>query len=184
MSKILSLTFLSLVLAACHNGPASPEPDQLFQERNQNPRENNIEAHRRFLKQEIESIKAYIEERDLDLQRNGTGIHYAIDGEKAQGPVAQSGDLVSYSYEISMLNGSILYESKAEKPAQLLIDRQDAEIGLHDALKLMRVGDKGFFILPSHRAFGVAGDQNKVPPFTALVYKLEVLEIQNQNQQK
>ncbi|MGB0978711.1 MAG: FKBP-type peptidyl-prolyl cis-trans isomerase, partial [Croceimicrobium sp.] len=104
--------------------------------------------------------------------------------EKAQGPVAQSGDLVSYSYEISMLNGSILYESKAEKPAQLLIDRQDAEIGLHDALKLMRVGDKGFFILPSHRAFGVAGDQNKVPPFTALVYKLEVLEIQNQNQQK
>jgi hypothetical protein len=26
----------------------------------------------------------------------------------------------------------------------------------------------------------VAGDQNKVPPFTALVYQLEIIEIQKQ----
>lgn len=179
----LSLLFI-LSLASCKQSPDGPDSQLLIQEPRREKRENNIEAHRQFLQKEIESIKAYIADRDLDLQRNGTGIHYQIDGERGEGPLAASGDLVRYHYEISLLNGSILYKSEENNAAQLLIDRQDAEIGLHDALKLMRVGDKGFFILPSHRAFGVAGDQNKVPPFTALVYKLEVLEIQNQNQVK
>lgn len=184
MLKVFNIAVLFGLLSACHSPAESENPDALFQERPKNPRESNIEAHRRFLKKEIESIKSYIEERDLNLKRNGTGIHYQIMGENGRGPLAQSGQLVTYHYEISLLNGSLLYASEEGQAAQLLIDRQDAEIGLHDALKLMRVGDKGFFILPSHRAFGVAGDQNKVPPFTALVYKLEVLEIQNQKQQK
>ena len=175
---------LGLSLSACHPGTENSQKLELKQERHQNPRENNIEAHRDFLQKEIESIEAYIEDRDLDLKRNGTGIYYSIDSTEARGPMAKEGDLVYYYFSISMLNGSQLYQSDSSKAASLLIDREDAEIGLHDALKLMRVGDKGFFILPSHRAFGVAGDQNKVPPFTALVYKLEVLEIQNQNQQK
>ena len=179
----LSLLFI-LSLASCKQSPDGPDSQLLIQEPRREKRENNIEAHRQFLQKEIESIKAYIKDRNLELKRNGTGIHYQIDGERGEGPLAESGDLVRYYYEISLLNGSVLYKSKENEAAELLIDRQDAEIGLHDALKLMRVGDKGFFILPSHRAFGVAGDQNKVPPFTALVYKLEVLEIQNQNQVK
>ncbi len=184
MLKTLNFLVALSLFSACHSGTEGQKPERLFQEKESQPRENNIEAHRSFLKKEIESIEAYIKERDLELERNGTGIYYSIDGENGEGEKAKSRQLVTYTYEISMLNGSLLYSSPEGKPAQLLLDRQDAEIGLHDALKLMRVGDKGFFILPSHRAFGVAGDQNKVPPFTALVYKLEVLEIENQNQQK
>ncbi|WP_421754303.1 FKBP-type peptidyl-prolyl cis-trans isomerase [Croceimicrobium sp.] len=184
MQQSFKYLLLILSLGACRPGTENSQKLELRQEASQNPRENSIEAHRAFLQKEIESIKAYIADRDLDLERNGTGIYYSIDSTAAQGPMAKEGDLVYYYYSISMLNGSQLYQSDSSKPASLLIDREDAEIGLHDALKLMRVGDKGFFILPSHRAFGVGGDQNKVPPFTALVYKLEVLEIQNQNQQK
>lgn len=175
---------LLLAVFSCKHSSDGPDAQILIQKPPQEQRENNIEAHREFLQKEIESIKVYIEERELQLQRNGTGIHYQIDSLKGEGTRAQAGDLVDFNYEIALLNGSVLYKSEEDQVAQLLIDRQDAEIGLHDALKLMRVGDKGFFILPSHRAFGVAGDQNKVPPFTALVYKLEVLEIQNQNQVK
>lgn len=175
MRKYLSLLALSLVLG-CGPGGENPENLNLKQNPPQQRRESNIEAHRAVLQKEIESIEAYIADRDLDVNRNGTGIYYQIDS-LGSGPNPQTGDEVSYTYKISMLNGSVLYESEANA-AKLLIDQEDAEIGLHEALKMMRLGDKGFFILPSHRAFGVAGDQNKVPPFTALVYQLEILEIQ------
>jgi len=165
-----------LVLMGCGNGGETPELLDLQQPPRLQNRESSIEAHRAVVQKEVESIKAYIEDRDLSLERNGTGIYYQIDS-LGKGPNATTGDLVSYRYQISMLNGSVLYES-GEKASQLLIDREDAEIGLHESLKMLRLGDKGFFILPSHRAFGVAGDQNKVPPFTALVYRLEILEIQ------
>lgn len=177
MRKYISLLGLSLVLA-CRPGGESPESLDLSQNPPQQKRKSNIEAHRAIVQKEVESIEAYIADRDLDLKRNGTGIYYQIDS-LGSGPTAQTGDEVSYTYKISMLNGSVLYES-GDEAVKLLIDQEDAEIGLHEALKMMRLGDKGFFILPSHRAFGVAGDQNKVPPFTALVYQLEILEIQKQ----
>jgi FKBP-type peptidyl-prolyl cis-trans isomerase FkpA len=184
MLRLINICLFTLLLGSCKQSTESPDLIDLGQEPPRSPIENNIKAHRSFLDREVKSIKDYIAERDLDLQRNGTGIHYKINDEKGSGPLAQSGDLVFYTYSIAMLNGSELYKSPENKRASLLLDRQDAEIGLHDALKLLRLGDKGFFILPSHRAFGVAGDQNKVPPFTALVYELEIVQIQKQKQKQ
>lgn len=166
------------LLAACRPTGESPEQTQFKQNPPRQSRESSIEAHRAVVQKEVESIKAYIEDRDLELQRNGTGIYFKIDS-LGKGDSPETGDEVFYNYQISMLNGSVLYQNEGN-PAQLLIDQEDAEIGLHESLKMLRLGDKGFFILPSHRAFGVAGDQNKVPPFTALVYQLEILEIQKQ----
>lgn len=175
--RINLILILSFVFGACNGPEAETSNPLLDQQKPGRTRENSIEAHRDFLKKEVESIKEYIADRDLDLKRNGTGIFYQIDS-LGQGPRPKMGDDVSYTYRISLLNGTTIYESAPGESAQLRIDREDAEIGLHESLKMMRLGDKGLFILPSHRAFGVAGDQNKVPPFTALVYELEITDIQ------
>jgi FKBP-type peptidyl-prolyl cis-trans isomerase len=173
---------LSLILAgACQDfGSKSPQNEEIRLNKNPNSNNSTIAVHREFLKREQESIENYIADRNLNLQRNGTGIYYQIEAD-ANGKNAlkvKSGDDVRYHYVISLLNGSELYRSSSDEPAILRVDKEDAEIGLHDALKLMSLGDKGLFILPSHRAFGVSGDQNKIPPFTALVYDLEIVEIQ------
>ncbi len=178
--RIKPMLFSLIALASCNPTENSKDIKLLDQRENRPAQQSSIEAHRDFLKKEVESIKTYIAERELDLDRNGTGIFYQIDSLGA-GENPQTNDEVSYRYKISMLNGALLYASPEGKNAQLRIDREDAEIGLHEALKMLRVGDKGLFILPSHRAFGVAGDQNKVPPFTALVYELELIDIQKQN---
>ena len=41
----------------------------------------------------------------------------------------------------------------------------------------MHVGDKMRFILPSHLAHGLTGDQTKIPPFSSVMYEIELLEI-------
>ncbi len=181
MARINALFLLLMLIfsSACQDFGSKTKEHQEFTVP-KNPHNSSIEAHREFLELEKKSIQNYIADRNLDLQRNGTGIYYRIENNPVFDSIIniQSGDEVTYHYKISLLNGSELYSSSADAPAILRVDKEDAEIGLHDALKLMRLGDKGLFILPSHRAFGVSGDQNKIPPFTALVYDLEIVDIQ------
>lgn len=174
---IKHLILALLLLSACKGPDSEQDLPLMDQQKPAQSRESSIQAHRDFMQKEIQSIKDYMADRELDLPRNGTGIHYQIDS-LGGGPSPKPGDEVVYRYKISLLNGSTLYETAPGESARLRIDREEAEIGLHESLKMLRLGDKGLFILPSHRAFGVAGDQNKVPPFTALVYELEIIDIQ------
>jgi FKBP-type peptidyl-prolyl cis-trans isomerase len=41
----------------------------------------------------------------------------------------------------------------------------------------MHVGDRAKFIVPSHLAFGLLGDQNKIPQHATLVYDIELVKI-------
>lgn len=145
------------------------------QQKPPNP-EQKFEQQREFLKKERASIQEYIKDRDLSVERTGTGLYYQLVNDST-GENINGGDQVLFDYDISLMNGTLLYSSEESGPRRLLIDREDAEIGLHECLKLMSLGDEGLFILPSHLAFGVAGDQKKVPPKTALVYELKILKV-------
>jgi FKBP-type peptidyl-prolyl cis-trans isomerase len=46
----------------------------------------------------------------------------------------------------------------------------------------MHVGDKMRFILPSHLAHGLTGDQSKIPPLSSVVYEIELLELTDPKQ--
>lgn len=135
-----------------------------------------FDAQKDFLKKERESILSYMKDRNLKLKRTGTGLYYKLSKDSSS-TIIKTGDDVTFEYDMYLMNGTLLYSSSKDGARKLLIDREDAEIGLHESLKLMSVGDKGLFILPSHLAFGVAGDQNKIPPKTALVYELKILNV-------
>ncbi|WP_417612997.1 FKBP-type peptidyl-prolyl cis-trans isomerase [Owenweeksia hongkongensis] len=140
--------------------------------------DEQVEVQRDFLRKERESIDAYIKDRNLKVERTGLGMYYTILVDSSAIEMVETEDIVEYEYDISMLNGSLLFTSRQLGNGHIKIDKQDAEIGLHESLKKLGLGDKGLFILPSHLAFGVAGDQDRVPPKTALVYELKVVKIQ------
>ncbi len=172
---MIPLLLLTLLLQGCQcagqeENPARPTPLQ-------EQAEDRIQAQRDFLEKERASIESYIEDRKLEVKRSGTGLFYKVSRDSSAELQVESGDDVVFDYSIYLLNGNLLYTSEPGKPRSLKIDREDAEIGLHESLKLLGLGDEGLFILPSHLAFGVAGDQSKVPPKTALVYELKVLKI-------
>jgi gliding motility-associated peptidyl-prolyl isomerase len=176
-SFILFLPFYLLLSCQCS---AQEKPKSEKQIRSQNQR---IEAQREFLRKERESIKAYIKDRGLDMERTGTGMYYTFLEDSASDEMIKTGDEVAFTYDIYLLNGTKIYSSEKKGVRKLVVDKQDAEIGVHESLKLMSVGDKGLFILPSHLAFGVAGDQIKVPPKTSLAYEIRVLEINKPQKQ-
>ncbi|MDP4282734.1 MAG: FKBP-type peptidyl-prolyl cis-trans isomerase, partial [Bacteroidota bacterium] len=80
-------------------------------------------------------------------------------------------------YTVRLLNGNICYDNSKGDLRKIKAGHMESERGLEEGILLMRQGDRGKFIVPSHLAFGLLGDQKKIPPGAALVYDVELVEI-------
>ena len=172
LTALLLLCASALVSCEC-----STSKEQVKEQETQATITDNIQAQKDFLQKERESIDAYIQDRNLNMERTGTGLYYEILEDSSDVGLIQTGDVVDFEYDIYLMNGTLIYSSDEDGNRRLKVDKEDAELGVHESLKLLGLGDKGRFILPSHLAFGVGGDQNRVPPKTALVYELKVINI-------
>jgi len=51
------------------------------------------------------------------------------------------------------------------------------ESGLEEAVLLLHAGDKARIIIPSHLAYGLVGDDDKIPARATLIYEIELIEL-------
>jgi FKBP-type peptidyl-prolyl cis-trans isomerase FkpA len=137
--------------------------------------EKLIHTNQQLLAQENAEIEEYITLKKLVMKRTGTGLRYSIDS-LGNGIHPKTNQYVSVFYKVSLLNGEVCYSSDG-KSEIFRVDHDHVESGLHEGIKLMRVGDKAKFILPSHLAHGLTGDQNKIPPNAAIIYDIELLSL-------
>jgi FKBP-type peptidyl-prolyl cis-trans isomerase len=85
--------------------------------------------------------------------------------------------MVSVNYTISLLDGTVCYSSVKDGSKDFKVEGDNIESGLHEAVLLMHTGDKAKFILPSYMANGLQGDNDKIPPMSAILVDLELLEV-------
>ena len=83
-------------------------------------------------------------------------------------------DEVLISYNISDLNGNIIYDKKEKN---YKIDKEDFIPALQDGIKLMKKGETITFVIPSYRAFGVTGDGNKINGNQSIQSTVTLIEI-------
>jgi FKBP-type peptidyl-prolyl cis-trans isomerase FkpA len=105
-----------------------------------------------------------------------TGLRYMIYKHGA-GERAVKGKKAMISYEIRLINGNLCYSSAKTGPREVFLGHGDIEPGTEEGILLMRVGDRAKFIVPSHLAFGLLGDQDKIPPKSTLIYDIELLKL-------
>ncbi len=109
------------------------------------------------------------------LSETGTGVFYQVIGKPGSGKLKiEPGDRVSLDYRLSLLDGTTVYSSKANGLKQFIVDKSEAEPGLHEAIKFLSEGDSARVIIPPQRAFGLTGDGNLIPPGAILVYEIKV----------
>lgn len=135
-----------------------------------------IKINRKISRKEKILIDGYIKRRNWDMIETGTGVRYMII-ERGGEETPSSGDIVIIDFEISLLDGTICYTSKDSEPEHFVVDYDNVESGMHEAIKYLHKGDKAIIIIPSHRAFGLAGDMSKIPPLSTVIYKIHLLEI-------
>jgi FKBP-type peptidyl-prolyl cis-trans isomerase len=127
-------------------------------------------------KRQNDEINQYIKAHGWTMEMTASGLRYMMI-EPGKGPLAHPGQIAKVEYKILLLDGKVCYSSEEDGAKEVLIGKDNVESGLHEGLALMHVGDKMRFILPSHLAHGLTGDQSKIPALSSVVYEIELLEL-------
>lgn len=172
--KNLNIIFLFLVLLVASCGRKHKKNTAEF-----NPNDFNeplINANKMYVERESDEINQYVKRHNLNMTTTGTGLRYMI-YKKGNGERAVTGKYAKVKYKISLLDGTECYSSDKTGPKEFLIGQDHVESGLHEGILLVGVGDKAIFILPSHLAHGLLGDENKIPPKASVIYDIELISL-------
>lgn len=135
-------------------------------------------------KMEEAATKFKIKEQEIFLAENKkregvketeSGLQYLIvklgTGEK---PTAT--DKVKVNYEGSLLNGT-KFDSSIDRGEPLVMQLNRVISGWQEGVQLMPVGSKFVFYIPYELAYGKQGAGQVIPPYSTLIFEVELLEI-------
>ncbi len=175
--KKFSFFFLMAVVAmSCQ--PITEKPNAPLEDANVRATEAGdyqIARNREFLQKERASIESYIKDRKWTMQRTGNGLYFQVLRPGNGGAKPKVRDQVEVQVASYLLDGTPIMTPGKRKVG--VGTDSSFEMGFHEALLLMEPGMEAVFILPSHLAHGLAGDLDKVPPMSALVYEIQLLTI-------
>nr|WP_319401975.1 FKBP-type peptidyl-prolyl cis-trans isomerase [uncultured Carboxylicivirga sp.] len=165
---ITGIVLLGLSFSSCNNGKKEKKVVVT--------REMLIEHNRKLLNLEAEVIKKYLDENNIQMQQTSTGLWYRIISDSV-GPMITENQMVFLDYQVSLLDGTICYSAKKDGLWKIIVGKTEIETAVHEACLLASVGDSIQFIAPPHLAYGVAGDGNRVPSQSILLYNVKVLKV-------
>jgi len=166
--------FVPLAIFALISCNDSCQTQQSAQTVDVKQRKESVEkANRYVVIQEKEAIQDYIERHNLEVVETGTGLRYCIVKQGSTEPIKR-GDVISMEYEVRLLTGDLLYSSKDDGIKIFLVGKGGVESGLEEAVLHLHKGDVAEIIIPSHLAYGLLGDGDKVPPKATLIYKVKI----------
>lgn len=171
--QLLLLCSCLWVLVSC-----TEHPKQKQIEINQNKlKEDIIKVNKPVVILEQDEINAYVRSHGYNMQTTGTGLRFMLLKENKKGKKIEAKNVVKVNYKVWLLDGTLCYTSDKKGPKTFAVGADNVETGVHEGVKLMKQGEKALMILPSHLAFNLIGDRDKIPPKASVVYEIEVLEV-------
>lgn len=170
--KYVIFLFVFLVVNSCENNSKKPAPEKPKDWSDEHSVSYNKEVNAR------EQLKINIflkHHKELKMLMTESGLRYFVYSRKDKNaPFALPNQTAAVKLNIQLLDGTVCYETTKEEWHELIIDHNDEESGLNEALKLMSVGDKAKLILPNHLAHGFLGDFKNIPPLSILYIDVEL----------
>ncbi len=169
--RVLSL----LILISCMNQNNQHDQSPV------NPKdfdENLKEANRLMARSEDDEINDYIFRMGWKMSKSPSGLRYWIYND-GNGKKPDQNSIVRFNFRVELINGYVCYDSKQDGYQEIQLGKSTAPGGLEEALSMMKEGDRARLILPSHLAFGLLGDQDKIPSRAILIYDVEILQVRN-----
>ena len=110
------------------------------------------------------------------MNETKTGLRYMV-YENGHGPLAKKDNIVRLNYSVKLLTGELCYSSMKLGPKEFRVGKGGVENGLEEAILFLKKGDRAKIIIPSHLAFGLLGDGNKIPQRSTIIYEIEITNI-------
>jgi FKBP-type peptidyl-prolyl cis-trans isomerase len=106
-----------------------------------------------------------------------SGLQYEIVSE-TNGPKPPANSTVLVHYEGRLVDGTI-FDSSYERGSPWEANINRVIPGWTEGIQLMSVGSKFILYVPSALAYGESGIQGVIPPFSTLIFTIELLDILN-----
>jgi len=172
MKRFFIFCFIvAVVLGSCRR--KYPEDKNI----NGNEEEKMLDVNRAVVHDEAKAIEEFISRHGWKMQMSGTGLHYQV-YEKGTGALANDSSILSVAYKVYLLDGTLCYEADESHPLKLITGKGQQINGLEEGLMMMNEGARARFVIPNHLAYGITGDQDKIPPASALYYDVHLVKIE------
>lgn len=128
---------------------------------------------------EKQKLEKFLSDNKISTEVTGTGLHYQITN-KGNGEKAESGRMVKVHYVGKFLDGKV-FDSSIERgePIDFPLGQGRVIKGWDEGIALLSEGDKATLYIPSHLAYGPGGIPNAIPPFSTLIFDVELVEVLN-----
>ena len=134
---------------------------------------------------QAKKVEKMTEEGKKFLEENGkregvitlpSGLQYEVLS-SGDGPIPTASDQVTTHYTGFLIDGTVFDSSvKRGQPATFPVG--GVIQGWQEALQLMHVGDKWKLYIPYNLAYGANGHPPTIPPYSTLIFEIELIAIQ------
>ena len=104
-----------------------------------------------------------------------SGLQYTVIKE-GTGKSPKATDTVVCHYEGFLTNGTV-FDSSVQRGEPASFPLNGVIAGWTEGLQLMKEGGKNRFFIPYHLAYGEAGAAGSIPPYAALIFDVELIEV-------
>lgn len=135
---------------------------------------------------ESDALESWLKSNNVTgYQKLKDGVFMVVHKEGA-GAKADSGKLVKVNYTGRLKDGTV-FDSNIDstfghvEPLQFTVGMRQVIPGWDVALQAMKVGTSATVYIPSMMAYGMQGGGEKIPPYTDLIFDIELLEVSEPN---
>lgn len=133
-----------------------------------------MRGNRKMITLENEEIDLFIKRYGWNMIKTGTGLRYEV-LIQGKGEYLKEGDPVELVFSTQFLTGDTVYTSQMNGNKIFTINKTDEIVALHEAMLHLKRGAKARLVIPSHLAYGISGDGDKIIGQHALVMHIELL---------
>jgi FKBP-type peptidyl-prolyl cis-trans isomerase len=137
----------------------------------------SIESPETLMKNEQDALKRYLEEKKITVAPEPSGLYY-IETLKGKGMKIDTGFFVKANFKVSLIDGKQIFSTEERgEPREFEYGKRTDTEGFEEGVSKMLKGGKATLIVPSQLAFGDAGRGTLVPPYSTVIYDVEIVDV-------
>jgi len=139
------------------------------------------------MEKEEEQVKVLLaslkEKHKAEVFSATNGLRHIIT-KPGKGDLPEIGDKLTLNLVLKLADGKVIDDtSKNEQPLKIAVGAPMRLKGLEQGVKGMKHGEHRTVIVPHELGFGTAGAGQEIPPYSALIFELEVVDVQSDKKQ-
>jgi FKBP-type peptidyl-prolyl cis-trans isomerase len=127
---------------------------------------------------EMSTLQAYLKDNNITSKPIKSGLYY-IETEEGKGIQPVVGNTVQVHYTGKLLDGT-KFDSSHDRgePFSFVLGQGQVIKGWDEGIILMKEGGKATLIIPSALGYGGKGAGNSIPPYSTLVFDVELVNVE------